>query len=301
MTDALPNLFPGFEGRHFATEGAEIFARIGGEGPPLVLLHGYPETHVMWHRVAPALAKHFRLFLLDLRGYGSSSAPPTVPDHSTYSKRAMARDVVEIADQLGIERFYLCGHDRGGRVAYRLALDSPGRVEKLVTLDIVPTWDMWHRLTRDLAVKTFHWSFLAQPFPWPEAMIGHDPAGWLEHKLALWGGSGDLSVFAPEALAHYRAFFTQPERLHATCEDYRAGATFDLAADEADRDAGKRITCPTAVFWGEKGIPSETESPLAIWQAWCDDVRGGSVPSGHFLPEEAPGETASAILGFFRA
>ena len=283
MTDALPDLFPGFEGRHFATEGAEIFARIGGEGPPLVLLHGYPETHVMWHRVAPALAQHFRLFLFDLRGYGSSSVPPTVPDHSTYSKRAMARDVVEIADQLGIERFYLCGHDRGGRVAYRLALDTPGRVEKLITLDIVPTWDMWHRLTRDLVLKTFHWSFLAQPEPWPEEMIGRDPAGWLDHKLALWGGTGDLSPFTPEALAHYRASFSQPERLHATC------------------DAGKRIACPTAVFWGEKGIPSETASPLAIWQDWCDDVRGGPAPSGHFLPEEAPDATANAILGFFRA
>jgi haloacetate dehalogenase len=300
MTDALPDLFPGFESRHFATGGAEIFARIGGEGPPLILLHGYPQTHVMWHRIAPDLAQHFRLLLLDLRGYGSSSVPPTVPDHSTYSKRAMARDVVEIADQLGIERFYLCGHDRGGRVSYRLALDTPGRVEKLVTLDIVPTWDMWHRLTRDLALKIFHWSFLAQPEPWPEEMIGHDPIGWLDHKLGLWGGTGDLSVFAPEALAHYRAFFSQPERLHATCEDYRAGATFDLAADEADREAGKRITCPTAVFWGEKGIPSEVASPLSVWQAWCDDVRGGAVSSGHFLPEEAPEATAAAILGFLR-
>ncbi len=301
MNDTLPDLFPGFQSQRFSTEGAEIFARVGGDGPPLFLLHGYPQTHVMWHRVAPKLAQDFCLILPDLRGYGSSSVPPTVPDHSTYSKRAMARDVVEIADQLGIERFFLCGHDRGGRAAYRLALDHPQRITKLITLDIVPVYDMWHRLTRDLALKTFHWAFLAQPEPWPEEMIGHDPTGWLDHKLALWGGSGDLSVFAPEALAHYRAFFSEPERLHATCEDYRAGATFDLAADEADRAAGKRIACPTAVFWGEKGIPSSTSSPVAIWKEWCEHVQGHAISSGHFLAEEAPDETARAILDFLGA
>jgi haloacetate dehalogenase len=301
MTDDLPDLFPGFDSRRFATQGAEIFARVGGDGPPLILLHGYPQTHVMWHRVAPSLARHFKLILLDLRGYGASSVPPTVPDHSTYSKRAMARDVIEIADQLGIERFLLCGHDRGGRVAYRAALDHPGRTLKLITLDIVPTYDMWHRLTRDLALKIFHWSFLAQPAPWPEEMIGRDPIGWLDHKLALWGGTGDLSPFAPEALAHYRAFFSEPERLHATCEDYRAGATCDLTADEADRAAGKRIACPVAVFWGEKGIPSKTAGALDIWKDWCEQVQGRAVASGHFLPEEAPDDTARLMIDFFRA
>jgi haloacetate dehalogenase len=300
MTQHLPDLFPGFESRLFTTQGAEIFARVGGEGPPLFMLHGYPQTHVIWHRVAPALAQHFKLILIDLRGYGQSSIPPTVPDHSTYSKRAMARDVVEIADQLGLEHFFVVGHDRGGRVAYRLALDHPGRIEKLVTLDIVPTYDMWHRLTRNLVMKSFHWSFLAQPEPWPERMIGRNPTEWLDHKLALWGGSGDLSVFAPEALAHYRAFFSQAERLHATCEDYRAGASFDLAADEADKAAGKRIACPTAVFWGDKGIPGEIEGPLAIWRKWCDSVEGRAIACGHFLAEEAPDDTAQVILDFFR-
>jgi haloacetate dehalogenase len=299
MTDTLPDLFPGFEVHRFATEGAEIFARVGGSGAPLVLLHGYPQSHVMWHRVAPALAEHFQVIALDLRGYGQSSVPPTVPDHSTYSKRAMARDVVEIADQLAIERLLVCGHDRGGRVAYRLALDHPQRVAKLALLDIVPTWDMWHRLTRDLAMKIFHWTFLAQPEPWPEEMIGRDPQGWMDHKMSLWGGSGDLSIFDPRALEHYRAAFTQPERLHATCEDYRAGATFDLAADEADRAAGKRIACPTAVFWGEKGIPSKTAGPLAIWREWCEIVSGAPVPCGHFLAEEAPEETTRLLLDVF--
>jgi haloacetate dehalogenase len=301
MTQQLADLFPGFESRRFTTQGAEIFARVGGEGPPLFLLHGYPQTHVMWHLIAPKLAEHFRLILTDARGYGASSIPATVPDHSTFSKRAMARDVIEIADQLGLERFFVCGHDRGGRVAYRLALDHPGRIDKLVTLDIVPTWDMWNRITPGLAMKSFHWYFLAQAEPWPEEMIGRDPVGWLDHKLSLWGGSGDLSVFAPEALAHYRAFFSEPERLHATCEDYRAGATYDLAADDTDRKAAKRITCPMAAFWGEKGIPSRTSDPLAIWREWADDLRGGPVASGHFLAEEAPEETAKVMLHFLRA
>jgi haloacetate dehalogenase len=299
MSETLADLFPGFESRRFVTSGSEIFARIGGNGPPLFLLHGYPQTHVMWHLVAPKLASHFRLIMCDLRGYGQSGIPRTVPDHSTYSKRAMAQDVIEIADQLGFKSFLLCGHDRGGRVSYRLTLDHPGRVERLITLDIIPTYNMWHLLTRDLALKIFHWSFLAQPYPWPEEMIGRDPVGWLDHKLALWGGTGDLSIFAPQALAHYRAFFSEPARAHATCEDYRAGATYDLAADEADRAANRRIACPTAAIWGEKGIPSETAGPLAIWQEWCEKVEGRAINSGHFPAEEAPDDTAQAILEFF--
>jgi len=297
--NTLPELFPGFETHRFAVSGAEIFARIGGDGPPLFLLHGYPQSHVMWHRVAPALAASFRLILCDLRGYGASSVPPTDPDHDAYSKRAMARDVIAIADQLGLGRFHLCGHDRGGRVAYRLAFDFPDRLEKLALLDIVPTYEMWQRLTRDLAMKVFHWTFLAQPAPWPEDVIGRDPTQWLERKMAGWGGTGDLSPFATEALAHYRAFFSEPARIHATCEDYRAGATCDLAADEADRTAGRRITCPTAVFWGAKGIPSQTTGPLDIWRNWCESVTGHAIDSGHFLPEEAPEQTSQALLEFF--
>lgn len=294
----LPDLFPGFESRRFTTRGAEIFARVGGSGPPLFLLHGYPQTHVIWHLVAPRLAERFQLIVPDLRGYGASSVPADDSEHYSYSKRAMALDVIDIADQLGLPNFLLCGHDRGGRVGYRLALDHADRIEKLVTLDIVPTYDMWHRLTRDLALRVFHWSFLAQPAPWPEEIIGRDPAGWLDHKLARWGGSGDLSVFAPDALVHYRAFFSEPPRIHATCEDYRAGASYDLVADEADRAAGHRIACPVAVFWGAKGIPSETTGPLAIWEEWCERVEGRAITSGHFLPEENPEETAKGILDF---
>jgi haloacetate dehalogenase len=283
MTD-LPELFPGFESRSFRTRGADIFARLGGGGPPLVLLHGYPQTHAMWHLVAPDLAKSFSLVIPDLRGYGSSSIPGTGPDHFSYSKRAMAQDV--------------CGHDRGGRVAYRLALDEPSRVSKLAVLDIVPTYDMWHRLTPVLAMKIFHWTFLAQPEPWPEKMIGADPIGWLEDKIGSWNGSG--AVFSPEALVHYRAFFSQPERVHATCEDYRAGATYDLRADEEDRAAGRKITCPTLALWGSAGIPGKTDGPLAIWQDWCDSVRGQPISCGHFLAEEAPRETLVALLPFLK-
>ncbi len=296
---SLPDLFPGFETRRFTTRGAEIFARIGGNGPFLFLLHGYPQSHVMWHRVAPRLAERFKLIIPDLRGYGASSVPPADAEHFNYSKRAMAQDIIDMADQLGHRAFLLCGHDRGGRVGYRLALDHPGRVEKLALLDIVPTYEMWHRLTRDLALKIFHWPFLAQPAPWPEEIIGRAPVEWLEHKISLWGGTGDLSPFAPEALDHYRSFFSEPARIHATCEDYRAGATYDVAADEADRTAGRRIGCPTAVFWGEKGIPSKTTGPLEIWREWCDNVTGHAIESGHFLPEENPAATADALINFF--
>jgi haloacetate dehalogenase len=300
MTE-LPELFPGFESRRFTTRGAEIFARLGGEGPLLFLLHGYPQTHAIWHRVAPLIGHKFRLVLCDLRGYGASSLPPTDAEHFTYSKRSMALDVIDIADQLGAERFFLCGHDRGGRVGYRLALDHPARIEKLIALDIIPTYEMWHRLTADLAMKIFHWPFLAQPAPFPEDMIGADPDYWLDSKMLLHGGSGDQSIFAPEALAHYRHYFRDPAHIHASCEDYRAGVTCDLAADTTDREAGRRIACPTGVFWGARGIPSRSTATLDIWQAWCEDVRGNAIECGHYLPEEAPQETASAILEFFGA
>ncbi len=299
MTD-LPELFPGFETRRFQTRGAEIFARLGGEGPPLVLLHGYPQTHVMWHRVAPKLAGSFSLVIPDLRGYGSSSIPADTPDHFSYSKRAMAQDVCDIMDALGHREFLVCGHDRGGRVAYRLALDEPARVSRLAVLDIVPNFDMWHRLTPALAMKTFHWTFLAQPAPWPEKMIGADPIGWLENKIGSWNGTGELSIFAPEALDHYRAFYAQPDRLHATCEDYRAGATYDLRADEDDCAAKRMIGCPTLALWGSAGIPGKTGSPLAIWHNWCRNLSGQPIACGHFLAEEAPDETLAALIPFLQ-
>lgn len=296
--NGLPDLFPGFRARSFRTRGAEIFARTGGEGPPLVLLHGYPQTHAMWHKVAPELAKSFSLIMPDLRGYGSSSVPGDRPDNFSYSKRAMAQDVCDIMDALGYAKFLVCGHDRGGRVAYRLALDEPARVSRLAVLDIVPTYDMWHGLTPALAIKTFHWTFLAQPAPLPEKMIGCDPIGWLEERISSWNASGP--VFATEALEHYRAFFSQPERMHATCEDYRAGATYDLKAGEEDREAGRKITCPTLALWGAAGIPGKGETLLEIWRTWCADVRGHAIDCGHFLAEEAPEETLATLVPFMK-
>ena len=296
----LADLFPGFEAETVSCEGARIFLRRGGEGPPLLLIHGYPQTHVMWHRIAPALAEHFTLIIPDLRGYGWSSVPRDAPDHETLSKRAMARDFVEVMEKLGHVRFTVAGHDRGGRVAYRLTLDHPGRVERLAVLDIVPTHQMWHCMDMDLAMTVYHWMFLAQPAPFPEKMIGTMPLAYLEHSLASWTDDKSLEAFDKRALDHYRAAFNVPDRIHATCEDYRAGATYDLAADEADVAAGNRIECPLLALWGASGIPSETGSTLEVWRRWANDVRSQPVPAGHFLCEENPEGTIEALLPFLK-
>ena len=212
----------------------------------------------------------------------------------------MAKVMVEAMEALGHARFGLAGHDRGGRVAYRLALDHPGRLAKLAVLDIVPTWAMWHGMDRHLAMKIWHWPFLAQAAPLPEMMIGGNPVGYLEWKMASLSGTGDLSPFDMRAMDHYRAFIQAPERIHATCEDYRAGWGPDLAADETDRAAGNKIACPVLAAWGGRGIPSETTGPLAIWREWADDVRGLTIDSGHYPCEENPQETAKALIDFFR-
>ncbi len=295
----LADLYPGFESHWTTTSAGQIFARQGGSGPPLLLLHGYPQTNVMWHRVAPALARQFTLVLADLPGYGWSDAPSAAADHSPYDKRSMAAAMVELMEKLGFVRFRLAGHDRGGRVAYRLALDHPGRLERLAVLDIVPTFAMWHGMDRHLAMKVWHWTFLSQPEPLPEMLIGKDPVGYLEWKMASLTGTKDLSVFDPRALVHYRTFFSNPDRIHATCEDYRAGQSGDLAADEADRAEGKKIGCPVLALWGAAGVPSETAGPLKLWQEWADDVEGGPVDSGHFVAEENPDATGSALAAFF--
>jgi haloacetate dehalogenase len=211
----------------------------------------------------------------------------------------MAAVMVELMEELGFVRFGLAGHDRGGRVAYRLALDHPGRVERLATLDIIPTYDMWHGMDHTFAMKVWHWLFLAQPAPLPETLIGKAPLEYWNLKSASWTKAKSLACFDPRALAHYHAFFQDPSRIHATCEDYRAGATSDLAHDEADRAAGNKIGCPTLVLWGSAAIPSETASPLATWRHWANDVRGEAIDSGHFLCEENPDATAAALLAFF--
>src|SRR5262249_2222394 len=259
-----------------------------------------PQTNVMWHRVAPQLAQRFSLIIPDLPGYGWSDAPESDAEHSPYSKRSMANAMVEVMEALGYARARIAGHDRGGRVGYRLALDHPGRIEKLAVLDIVPTWTMWHRMNARLATRAWHWPFLALPEPFPETMIGKDPLFFFDWRTARGTKAKSLSVFDPRALAHYHAFYSDPARIHATCEDYRAGRSIDLAHDEADRAAGKKISCPLLAVWGlDGGVAAETEDPIAIWREWATDVRGFGIDCGHYLAEEAPDAMAKALLEFF--
>jgi haloacetate dehalogenase len=290
--------FAGFSAQDFALGEATIHARVGGSGAPLLLLHGYPQSHLMWARVAPALAERFTVVVPDLRGYGRSSAPPSHKGER-YSKRVMAKDAAALMSALGHERFAVAGHDRGGRVAYRLALDHPEVVAKIAVLDIVPTGEMWAGMDAARAMAVYHWMFLAQPEPLPETLISAAPQTYLDHTLASWTGDVSLKSFAPEALEAYRAAFREPERVHATCEDYRAGATIDRALDDADRAAGRRIAAPLLALWGAKGIPAQGESPLDVWRRWASDVSGKGIACGHFLPEEAPEATAEALLAFF--
>lgn len=297
MTD-LADLFPGFAHRRFETNGASIFARVGGTGPPLLLLHGYPQTHVCWHRVAPELARHFTLVIPDLRGYGDSLGPATDAEHMPYAKRTMANDCVAVMSALGHERFAVVSHDRGGRVGYRLALDHPQRVERLVTLDIVTTLDAWTDMTKDNAIGRFHWGFLARAHPFPETMIGHDPQTFVDYLLGQWTRAKDLGAFDPRALAHYRHHFGKPSVIHATCEDYRAGATCDPAIDAVDKAAGRTIDCPMLALWGGERTHGFVNKPLESWRSWCPAVRGEPIESGHFLVEEAPAATMAVVLPF---
>lgn len=297
MSD-LVDLFPGFASKWLDTAVGRMFVRVGGNGPPLMLLHGYPQTGVMWHRLAPRLASHYTLVIPDLPGYGWSAAPRAQANHAPYDKRSMAAAMIEIMEQLGWVRVRLVGHDRGGRVAYRLALDHPGRVERLAVLDIVPTYTLWHAMDHKLAMRIWHWTFLAQPDPLPELLIGRAPVAYLDWLLASWSKAKDLSAFDPRALAHYRAFFQDPTRIHATCEDYRAGPGLDLEADEQDHAAAKKITCPVLTLWGTAGIPSETSAPLRAWRDWANDVAGKPIDAGHFVAEENPDATAAALMAF---
>ena len=296
---ALPDLFPGFAERRITT-GADvhIYLRTRGLGPPLLLLHGYPQTHVAWHKIAADLARHYTVVAMDLRGYGASSAPGGDAEHKTYSKRTMAEDCLAVMRTLGHDRFMVAGHDRGGRVAYRLALDHPQAVSALLPVDIFPTAEVWRRTTADSMLKSYHWAFLAQPRPMPETLIGKDPAYYLDYTLKSWAKSRDLSAFSPEALAHYRALLQDPARVHAVCEDYRAGATIDRVLDEADLAAGRKIECPTFVLWARSYLPGD---PLAVWKTWCTNVTGASIDSGHFLAEENPKDMLAALLPFLES
>jgi haloacetate dehalogenase len=294
------DLFPGFASKTLRGLTGPIFARVGGNGPVVVLLHGFPQTHACWHRVAPALAEHFTVVCMDLRGYGASFAPAG-DGKTTYSKRQMALDVVSAMRSLGHERFSLVGHDRGARVGYRLGLDHPDRLESLALLDIVPTSVFWTQI-REGIFSAPHWSYLAGPSPATENEIGRDPSTYFDTLLARWSGEGTLDTFDPRAYRAYRSSYSQPARIHAFCEDYRAGATSDVEADEADLMAGRTIRCSTLLLWSDyltRGEAAKAETPPQIWKrTFAPHLLDVQVSSGHFIPEEAPDATVKALLAF---
>jgi haloacetate dehalogenase len=294
----MTDLFPGFRRQRIRANGIDVNAVVGppNAGPALLLLHGYPQTHAIWHKVAPRLAQRFNVVATDLRGYGDSAKPPGSPTHEAYSKREMAKDQAEAMRALGHERYFLCGHDRGARVAHRLAVDHPAAVVKLVTLDIAPTLAMYEQTTEAFARAYWHWFFLILPAHLPERMIESDAKLFLRRKMGE--GAAGMTPFAPEAWAEYQRCFT-PGAIHASCEDYRAAATIDLVHDRADRDAGRRIACPMLALWGDHGIIGRCFKPLDEWRRVAADVRGHGVASGHYIPEEAPDILVAELERFF--
>jgi haloacetate dehalogenase len=291
-------MFEGFQQRQIDNGEVTINLRMAGNGPPLLLLHGYPQTHVMWHKIAPQLAEQFTVVVPDLRGYGDSSKPAAGENHVGYSKRQMALDLVHVMTTLGFETWGVAGHDRGARVSYRMALDHPDRIERLCSMDVVPTIEQFETTAhRPTAVAMYHWFMLAQPSPFPETLIGADPEYFLRHSMESWGGSA--GAFTDEAMAEYIRCFSNPETIRATCDCYRAGATIDCDIDGQSREAGDKITCPTLIMWGNRGDTWSFERQLEVWRRWAIDVTGQGVPGGHFCPEEAPIETLEAMLGFF--
>lgn len=296
-------MLDGFEAAEVGTGETTIFLRRSGFGPPLLLLHGFPETHLMWRAVAPCLACRFTVICADLRGYGRSGCPVSPPDHEAYSKRSMARDMVTVMDRLGFSRFSVAGHDRGGRVAYRLALDHPQRVARLAVLDVVPTAEAWQRADARFALAFWPWSLLAQPAPLPERLVSGAPEAVVDAALGGWGSPPE--AFEPDVRAAYVEALRDGARVHAICEDYRAAATRDVVHDEADRREGRRLTCPVLVLWSGRGPLNSWYAPwggpLGVWRAWATDVQGRAFDAGHFFPEEIPEQTADALVRFFAA
>lgn len=293
--------FEGFTEQRFNVNGVGIFARYGGDRSKkaLLLLHGFPQSHVLWHRVAQQLQRDYFLVMPDLRGYGDSSKLAAKPDHGQASKREMAQDMVDVMTTLNIDTFYLCGHDRGGRVAHRLALDHSARVQKLCVMDIAPTLDMYNATNMDFARAYYHWFHLIQPSPLPENMVHSDWKNYLHAKLGGWGSAG-LGYIEAQALAEYERCFASLAATHSMCEDYRASAGIDLVHDRASRAAGQKISCDMLVLWGERGVVHKMFKPLDLWQAQCQaHVQGQSLAAGHFIPEELPTETAMALKLFF--
>ena len=293
----LPPLFPGFESHIIDTaDGVQIHGLVGGSGPPLLMLHGHPQTHAIWHRVAPVLAQRFTLVLADLRGYGLSSKPVGTPTHDNYSKRTMAQDMLRLMRTLGHARFDLLAHDRGARVAHRLGVDHPEAVRRLVLLDIAPTLAMYEQTSEAFARAYWHWFFLIQPAPLPERLIEADPAAYLRDVMGR--RSAGLAPFDSRAMAAYEQGLRQAGAAHGLCEDYRAAAGIDLDHDRADRDAGRRLSRPLLVLWGEDGVVHRCFKPLDEWRRVADDVRGGPLPCGHYIAEESPDALLAQALPF---
>lgn len=296
-------LYSGFDSELIATHEASIFIRRGGAGPPLLLLHGFPQTHLMWRDVAPLLSRDFTVVCADLRGFGRSSCPPSDRSHSPYGKRAMARDMVRVMKALGYDRFAVAGHDRGGRVAYRMALDHPNSLRRLAVLDIVPTATAWDRADAEFALAFWPWTLLAQPEPLPERLLAAAPDAVIDDALGQWGSNANH--FSSAVRAAYVEALSNPAHVHAICEEYRAAATIDREHDRADRERNKRIVCPLLALWSSKGglnaWYADEGGPLALWRQWAGDVCGRAVDGGHFFPEERPEETAHALHEFFAA
>jgi haloacetate dehalogenase len=290
-------MFEGFTLKTIDVEGAQIRARVGGEGPPLLLLHGNPQTHVMWHLVAPKLSKHFKIVATDLTGYGKSSKPQSTADHALYSKREMAKHQISVMHELGFDSFFVAGHDRGGRVAYRMALDHPKVVKKIAVLDIIPTLESFQRANQEFGIGYYHWYFLAQPAPLPETLINADPEWfWRWHTDRV-----PRKFFDPQAVDDYLECFRNPETVRAICEDYRAATSVDCDHDRADQESGNKIQVPLLALWGKQAKLQKWYDTLAIWRSWAINVSGRAIDCGHYLAEEQPEETAKELLTFFGA
>ena len=293
--------FPGFEQKKISISSADgaidIAYQIGGSGPPVLLLHGFPQTKAIWHQVAPALAQDYTVIAADLRGYGQSSKPHGKDDHSTYSKRSMAADQHALMKSLGFNQFFLLGHDRGGRVSHRLASDFPDSVSRLMVLDISPTLTMYENTTMEFARGYWHWFFLIQPNPVPETMIGANPEFWLKNHMGRHAGTG---IFSADRWAEYLAGASNSESMHAMCEDYRAAATIDLEHDRADRQLEKKLEMPMRVLWGEHGLVNKCFDPIEDWKRVANQVSGKSVPCGHYIPEELPDQLIEESRAFFK-
>lgn len=290
-------MFPGFEHGMAEVNGTQIKYIRGGNGPALLLLHGHPQTHAIWHKVAQRLAGRFTVIAADLRGYGDSGKPAGLADHSNYSKRTMGQDQVALMAQLGYPQFLLMGHDRGGRVAYRMALDHPQAVRKLVLLDIAPTLAMYEQTSMAFATAYYHWFFLIRPAPFPELLIGSHPEEYLKHTIG--GRSAGLAPFTPQAYAEYLRCLNDPATIHGICEDYRASAGIDLEHERLDLAQGHRIACPTKVLWGADGVIEKCFDPLVEWEKLATDLSGKALACGHYIPEEAPDQLLAEVLPFF--